>query len=59
MDVVNFQQQPRTPAQQLMDRLKEVAASKEQQQAEKDAAADSAYLAYAVAKKQAGEWEGG
>ncbi|KAG2491937.1 hypothetical protein HYH03_009670 [Edaphochlamys debaryana] len=51
VDVARFQAQPRTPAQQIVDRLKELEARSAEFKAELEAA-DNAYLKYAVSKKQ-------
>ncbi|GLC34318.1 hypothetical protein PLESTB_000742700 [Pleodorina starrii] len=51
VDVARFQAQPRTPAQQIVDRLKELEARSAEFKAEQDAA-DNDYLRYAAAKKQ-------
>ncbi|GFR50416.1 hypothetical protein Agub_g12633 [Astrephomene gubernaculifera] len=51
VDVARYQAQPRTPAQQVVDRLKELEARAAEFKAELEAA-DNAYLRYAAAKKQ-------
>ncbi|GIL91596.1 hypothetical protein Vretimale_9636 [Volvox reticuliferus] len=51
VDVARFQAQPRTPSQQILDRLKELEARAAEFKAEV-AAADNDYLRYAVSKKQ-------
>ncbi|PNW81045.1 hypothetical protein CHLRE_07g340350v5 [Chlamydomonas reinhardtii] len=51
VDVAKFQAAPRTPAQQIADRQKELAARSAEFRAEQEAA-DNAYLKYAVTKKQ-------
>lgn len=53
VDVARFQAQPRTPAQQIMDRLKELEARRAELEAEL-AAADNEYLKAVAAKKQKG-----
>lgn len=57
VDVAKFQAAPRTPAQQIADRQKELAARSAEFRAEQEAA-DNAYLKYAVTKKQQGEHRG-
>lgn len=57
VDVARFQAQPRTPAQQIMDRIKELEARRAELEAEL-AAADNEYLKAVAAKKQKGGWAG-
>ncbi len=56
--MAKFQAQPRTPAQQILDRMKELEARAAEFKAEV-AAADNDYLKYAAAKKQSGGWPSG
>lgn len=51
VDIKHFQLNPRTPVQQVFDRLKELEARASEFEAEKQGAA-TAYEAYAVAKTQ-------
>ncbi|EFJ47258.1 mitochondrial F1F0 ATP synthase associated protein [Volvox carteri f. nagariensis] len=51
VDVASFQAQPRTPAQQILDRMKELEARAAEFKAELEAA-DNDYLRYAASKKQ-------